>query len=107
MTVSFDSVELIRPQPYNVSYDVMANETVLLSGKRSVQSTAEYGYKVTYVCFTDASANVTNLLAKVGTEYSLVDDYGTRNAYISAFSVVEDPPDHWTYTVSFIGDTIT
>ena len=104
--VTFDAVVLQKPSPYTPSYDVKATETVLLSGKRSVQSTTEVGYKITYSCFTATYSNVTDLSAKIGVKKTLVDDFGSRSAYISAFSVVEDPPDIWTYTVSFIGDSV-
>ena len=104
--VTFDLITLQKPSPYTPSYDVKVTETVLLTGKRSVQSTAEVGYKITYSCFTQTYSNVTDLSAKIGLEKSLVDDFGTRNAYISAFSVVEDPPGSWMYTVSFVADTV-
>ena len=104
--VTFDLIVLQNPSPYTPSYDVQTKETILLSGKRSVQSTAEVGYKITYSCFTQTYSNVTDLSAKIGLEKSLVDDFGTRNAYISAFSVVEDPPGSWMYTVSFVADTV-
>lgn len=104
--VTFDSIVLQKPSPYTPSYNVQATDTILLTGKHSVQSTTEVGYAITYNCFTATYSNVTDLSAKIGLEKALVDDFGTRNAYISAFSVIEDPPDIWRYTVSFIGDTV-
>lgn len=105
--VTFDSIVLQKPAPYTPSYDVKATETVLLSGKRSVQSTAEVGYKISFSCFTETYSNVTDLSAKIGLEKTLVDDFGSHTkCYISAFSVVEDPPGSWTYTVGFIADTV-
>lgn len=106
MAITFDGVTLVNPSPYTSDYQPRTKETILLSGKRSVQSSTELGYHVSYSCFTLTYSNVTDLRAKIGAEASLVDDFGTRNAYISAFSVVEDPPDIWKYTVSFIGDSV-
>lgn len=79
-----------------------------MTGKSSVQSSTELGYHVTYSCFTVTYSNVTDLRAKIGTKYTLVDDYGSRSAYISAFRVVkiDSSPDYWRYVISFVADTV-
>jgi hypothetical protein len=108
MAITFDGVTLVNPSPYTPDYQPQTKETILLSGKSSVQSSTELGYHVSYSCFTSTYSNVTDLRAKIGTKYSLVDDYGTRNAYISSFNVtkINSNPDFWRYEVSFIADTI-
>lgn len=108
MTITFDSIPLVNPSPYTSDYQPRTKERILLSGKSSVQSSTELGYHVSYSCFTPTYSNVTDLRAKMGTIYSLVDDYGTRNAYISAFTVTKivSTPDYWRYNVSFVADTV-
>ena len=110
MTITFDGVTLVNPSTYTPDYQPRTKETILLSGKSSVQSSTELGYHVSYSCFTPTYSNVTDLRAKIGTKYSLVDDYnaGGINAYISAFSVTKivSTPDYWRYNVSFIADTV-
>ena len=105
--VTFDSITLQKPSPYRPDYDVKATETVLLSGKRSVQSTTEVGYKISFSCQTGTYSNVTDLSAKIGLEKTLVDDFGSHTkSYISAFTVVEILPDVWEYEVSFVQQTV-
>ena len=108
MAITFDAIPLVNAAPYTPDYQPRTKEEILLSGKSSVQSSTELGYHISFSCFTETYSNVTDLRAKAGAKYSLVDDYGTRNAYISAFTVTKivSTPDYWRYEVSFIADTV-
>lgn len=107
MTITFDSIELKKPSPFNKTQVISIGDTVLLSGKHSVQSSAETALDVSFSCFTDSYTDVSNLFAKVGTVYDLViEAEAARKCYISSFSEIEDPPDHWKYTVGFKEETV-
>lgn len=108
MTITFGGVVLVNPSPYTPDFQILTKETAMLSGKRSVQSSIELGYHVTYSCFTETYSDVTDLRAKAGLIFSLEDDHGTRNAYISAWSETKivSKPVYWRYVVSFVADTV-
>lgn len=106
-TVTFDSITLIRPSPISKMPQIQIGDTVLLSGKHSIQSSTETALSVSFSCFTDTYTDVSNLFAKVGTVYALViGSDASRNAYISSWSEIEDPPGWWTYTVGFKEETV-
>ena len=106
MAVTFDSVTLTNPEPYEFDWDVRTNETVLLSGKRKIQSTSEIGLHIGFVCHTDTLSDVTNLRAKIGTKASLVTGSDTyTNCYISLFKQTELLPGVYEYTVEFRRET--
>lgn len=107
MAITFDGVTLQKPSPYAADYSPTTNETILLSGKHNIQSSTEHGYKVSFICLTTTEADITNLIAKIGTEGSLVDDNGTHTkCYITAFTSTEILPDTWQYQVSFAQKTV-
>lgn len=107
MAITFDGVELKNPEPFDRDDDVITKETVLLSGKRSVQSTAEIGLHISFRCMSTAHTDVTNLRAKIGIKASLVIGSDTHtNCYISGFKEREDPPGVWSYEVGFIRETV-
>ncbi|MBC2746258.1 MAG: hypothetical protein HF975_04480 [ANME-2 cluster archaeon] len=104
--ITFDGVELKHPEPFEIDPQVIVNETVLLSGKRSLQSSSETAVSVTIKCHTDTISDVTNLRAKIGTEGSLVVDSTTyTKCHISAWSEVLWSKGKWEYTVGFKQDT--
>lgn len=106
--ITFGGVVLVNPSPYTPDFQPRTKERIVLSGKSSVQSSLELGYHVTYYCFTKFYSDVTDLRAKVGLIFPLVDDHGTRNAFISAWSEAKivSKPVHWRYMASFIADTV-
>ena len=107
MAVTFDSIELKIPSPFNKTPAIQIKDTVLLSGKHSVQSSTETALSVSFSCFTDTYSNVSNLFAKVGAVYSLViGSEAARTCYISSWSEIEDPPGWWKYTVGFEEETV-
>ena len=106
MTVTFDGVELKNPEPFDMGRQVIINDTVLLSGKHSIQDTTETAIEVTIKCHSDTIGDVTNLRAKIGTEGSLVVDGTTyTKCHISSWSDIEWAKDKWEYSASFKQDT--
>jgi bifunctional N-acetylglucosamine-1-phosphate-uridyltransferase/glucosamine-1-phosphate-acetyltransferase GlmU-like protein len=106
MSVTFDSVELKNPEPIDIDHQVSINDTVLLSGKHSIQGSSETSISATFKCHTETYLYVTNLRAKIGTEASLVIDSTTyTKCHISAWSEKEWAKDKWEYTVGFKQDT--
>lgn len=106
MTVTFDSVELIDPAPFEIDPQVLINDTILESGEHSIQSSTETAISVTFHCTTSNENDVTNLRAKIGTEASLVIDSDTyTKCHIASFKSSLWAPGVWTYTVSFKQDT--
>lgn len=107
MTVTFGSIELKNPSPFNKTPAIQLKDTVLLSGKHSIQSTVETALSVSFSCFTDTYSDISNLWAKVGAVFSLViGSEVARNCYISSWSEVEEPPGWWRYVVGFKEETV-
>ena len=106
MTITFDSIELKNPQIFDKTWGAIANQTTLLSGKRSVQGSSEIALAVSFKCSTETYSDVSNLRAKIGSAHSLVIDSDTyTNCYIASFTEREWFPDKWEYEVSFVRDT--
>ena len=106
MTVTFDSVELKSPEPFEVDRQVLIGDTVLLSGKHSVQGTTETAISCTIKCHTETASDVSTLRAKIGTEGSLVVDVTTyTKCHISSWSETEWAKDKFEYTIGFKQDT--
>jgi len=107
MTVTFDSVELKIPSPFNKQPAIQLKDTVLLSGKHSLQSSTETALSVSFDCFTDTYSDVSNIFAKVGLIKSLViGSEAARNCSISSWSEIEDPPGWWRYVIGFKEETV-
>lgn len=104
MTITFDSVTLINPEPFDVEQSVIITETLLLSGKTKIQSSATNAQKVAFNCLTETFTDISTLMAKIGTKAVLSIDGDTVNAFISAFSKKEVYPGRWVYLVEFTED---
>lgn len=103
MSVTFDGVELLHASKLVNTIPVLANETILLSGKRSIQSNANYGFAANYT-FLGTFAQVTALLAKVGSPYTLIDNQETHTTcYIYGdIRITEtDSPDYFLCEMGF------
>jgi hypothetical protein len=106
MTITFDSIELKNPEPFDIDRQVIIADTVLLSGKHSIQATTETAILCTITGYTDTESNITNLRAKIGLEKSLVVDSDTyTKCYISSFTSKLWAKGEWIYTVGFKQDT--
>ena len=107
MAVTFDAIELKNPSPFNKQPAIQLKNTVLLSGKHSLQSSTETALSVSFDCFTDTYSDVSNIFAKVGLVKSLViGSEAARNCSISSWSEIEDPPGWWRYVVNFKEQTV-
>ena len=106
MTITFDSVELKNPEPFEIDKQVLIGDTVLLSGKHSIQATTETAITCTIKCYSATKSDMTNLRAKIGTEGSLVVGSDTyTKCRIVAWSESEWAKGEYSYTVSFKQDT--
>lgn len=106
MTITFDSVELIDPAPFDENPQVLSNDTVLESGKHSCQTSSETALAVAFKCITSTKTDMTNLRAKIGTVATLsLDGTDYTKCHISSFSSQQWFPGEWTYSVSFKQDT--
>lgn len=107
MTVSFGGVVLVEASKTKTEYTVQSKDTVLLSGKHSIQSNANAGKGWTYECL-GTDGDVLSLIGMIGAPHTLT--IGTTShtkCYISGnVSVQEsDNPNYVTYTVSFVQET--
>lgn len=105
-TVTFDGIELKNPEPFDIDPQVLIKDTVLLSGKHSIQSASETAIACVIKCHTDSISDVANLRAKIGTEGSLIDGSDTyTKCHISSWKEVLWTKGKWEYTVGFKQDT--
>jgi hypothetical protein len=107
MTVTFGGVTLPIPQLQSEEYTVTCNETLLDSGKYSIQATTEYGKHFTFSCIGTSTAR-DDLLAKIGTSTSLVINGTTyANCYIRSLGPVEKitMTNYFTFNIAFAQDT--
>jgi len=106
--VTFDSVTLVNPEPFERNINPIASQTILLSGKRSVQMTTETALSISFRCSTETYSNVTDLEAKIGVQKTLtINGTNFTKCVISSFRKREWFPGYWTYEVSFVQDTTT
>ena len=106
MTITFDGVELKNPEPFDIDRQVLINDTILLSGKHSIQGSSETAIETKIKCHTASISDVTNLRAKIGTEGSLVVDGTTyTKCHISSWGEMEWGNDQWEYTIGIKQDT--
>lgn len=106
-TITFDGVALVRPSFPVFDRAPLTNTVTLVSGKRSVQTSAELGFSVSFTCVTDTLTDISNLRAKIGSPYTLVID-GTSytNCYLQApWRETKLDDTYWQYSVSFVRDT--
>lgn len=106
MTITFDSVTLQNPEPFDIDRQVIVNDTVLLSGKHSLQASSETAILCKIKCHTETASHVSDLRAKIGTEGSLVVDSDTyTKCRITSWSETEWAKDKYEYAVGFSQDT--
>jgi hypothetical protein len=106
-SITFDGVPLVRPSFPSFDRSPITDVKVLISGKRSVQTSSELGFAVSFVCVTDTLTDISDLRAKIGAPYTLViDGVNYTNCYIqSPWKEEKIDNNNWKYTVSFVRDT--
>jgi len=105
-SITFDGVVLVRPSRPDIDWSPITNVVVLISGKRSVQSSSELGFSVGFICVTETYSNISDLRAKIGSPYTLViDGVNYTNCYISSFKERKIDDIHWEYSVGFVRQT--
>ena len=106
MTITFDSVELVNPEPFEINQQVLTGDTVLLSGKHSLQGTTETAISCTIKCHSETKSDMTNLRAKIGVEGSLIIGSDTyTKCRIVSWSESEWAKGKYEFTASFKQDT--
>ena len=108
MATTFNGVTLAGAGKAQYSFPTHTNSTTLMSGKNYVQSSAQYGVKVTFECF-GTWAEFEAILALVGSKYTLVTEHDTwTNMYIEGEPNVteSDAPGYFKFKVSFVRHTV-
>ena len=106
MTITFDGITLQNPEPFEIDRQPILNDTVLLSGKHSIQGSSETAISCTIRCSTETASHVSDLRAKIGTEGSLVVDGTTyTKCHISSWSESEWAKSKYEYVAGFKQDT--
>lgn len=106
MTITFDSITLQNPEPFEIDRQVIINDAILLSGKHSIQGTTETAISCTIKCHTETASHVSDLRAKIGTEASLIVDGTTyTKCHISSWSESEWAKGKYEYQIGFKQDT--
>ena len=93
-----------------ISNPVTIEDTVVLSGKHSIQTNANYGWEETYGCMGTYTTYLA-LLALVGQKLTLsvstIPESHTNCAIKSLSSITEtDDPNYYYWTVGFVQETI-
>jgi len=107
MTTTFNSVPLPNASKISGEVGALINETVLLSGKHSIQATTGTGFGATFRCF-GTWAQFEAIIALIGSPYTLITATETYyKCYISGDVKVEesDNPSWFYFDVSFRQDT--
>jgi len=107
MTTTFGGVTLPYASKIGEENDVLIKETVLLSGKRSIQTNPNAGLGTKYQCL-GTWAQYTAIRSMIGSSGSLVTEAGETytKCYISSLMVREtDGPGDYQFEVGFRQDT--
>jgi len=104
MSYTFGTATLRNVSPSAPTYNIRATEHTLLNGKSIIQSVTNYGTRWRLQCFTTDYADITALLALIGTSQSLTLEEVNTTCYLMALSVTETTPTSWKYVVEFAKD---
>ncbi len=105
--VTFDTIDLINPEPFDRGDNVLTGITLLLSGKQSTQTSTETTLSISFRCQTETYSDISNLRAKIGLKKTLTIN-GTdflKCSISGKFIENEWAPGKWKYAVGFIQDT--
>jgi len=100
---------LVNASKKKTRYVVQTKDTVLLSGKHSVQSNPNAGRGWTYSCFGSES-DILSLMGMIGTSHTLViGSESFAKCYIDGDVEIQesDNPNWVEFTVTFVQDTTT
>ena len=106
-SVVYGGVTLTAPSPIAPGYDIRANTKVLLTGKQKVFATAYYGTTYRFVCFPSSYAQISALLAMIGTGTTLTvnGDSLSGDWYIRYLKPQEVTPNQWQYEIELVNST--
>lgn len=82
-SITFAGVTLTKPRVMSEGYPIASSDVTLIDGKRDIDSESNYGTEFTIRGYTASRADVTALLAKIGTSGSLVE---TRGAAVTTYT---------------------
>lgn len=105
--ITFDGVELKNVAPFDLAPKINTTDTLLASGKHSVQTSTETGFAPSFDCVTQDYADITAILGKIGVIGPLVID-GVEHpkcAIRDGMSIKQVASNVWKYTVPFVEDT--
>ncbi len=108
MSVTFDGVTLQKPLIQNVTYRGSSSSDKLLDGTEAVNASTNYGFAVTFRCYTASFADITNLIAKYGTSGTLAVGATNYTACKLVGDVSITPIQNysaWFYTFTIMKDT--
>ena len=104
MSVTFSSVTLPRCQEEEHGIEVRISESMLISGKNSIQASSYYGYNPTFTCIGTATERDA-LLGVIGSAGALVINGSSHaNMYIKSFGPARMNPmsSYFTFQISFV-----
>lgn len=109
MTTTFDTVTLTNASPEQPGFAIRATERILIDGKSKMVAAANYGRMHRFTCMTEDFGDITDLLAKAGSPFTLtVEGTAYTNCYLTnrvSVGAVPGNPGAWTYSCEFVQDT--
>lgn len=106
MTITFDSIALTNPEPFERDWGVQTNEEKLYSGKTAMQTSTETRLAVSFRCETETYSDISNLRTKIGLKKTLsIDGTNYTNCVITSFKEKMWAKGKYTYEASFVQQT--
>lgn len=106
MSIVFDGQTLSNASTYEDNPGILMQKTRLLSGKQYVISSTETVFEPSFTCYTEDSAELTAIRAKIGSKLTLViDGVSYTKMSIESYKQREYAPGKWKYEISFAQDT--
>lgn len=105
--VNFGGTELPNASKHKGTIQVLTNDTILIDGKHSIQSSTEVGTAATYTCL-GTWAQYEAVLACIGSSATLdTQDESYTNMYISSWDGPTESanPGYYFFTVGFVKET--
>ena len=106
--VTFDGLPVSVLREHEIVVSAPFSETILLSGKVSIQALSEKRFARSYECYTEDMNEISNLLTKLGSAGDLVIGSETySNCYIQppfTYKEIIGGSGKYTYTINFVRD---